>query len=110
LNWAFRHLNYRPFKQAGPYNLKQKDLKRLGKVPDDELAFELGLSYQYVAQKRIEMGIPSLRRSELRWTDAVIKKMGVVSDAKIAAELGCSVGLVQQKRSQLGIPSIAVRD
>jgi hypothetical protein len=93
------------FKSSGPYEWKKSDLKRLGTIPDDELAMELGLSYQFIAQKRVSLGIPVLRRSQLRWTEQVIKKMGVVSDAELAKELGCSTTLVALKRNELHIPA-----
>ncbi len=44
-----KSLKIPPFRSAGPYAWKARDLKRLGKIPDDELALELGLSYQFVA-------------------------------------------------------------
>ena len=96
-------LNIASFKQAGPFDWKPEMLKRLGQVPDDQLAFEIGLSYQSVAEKRLELGIPAKRRSSLKWTDQIIKKMSKLSDAAIALELGCSTTLVQLKRTELGI-------
>ena len=66
---------------------------------------ELGLSYQFVAEKRASLGIPVLRRSQLRWTEEVIKKMGNVSDPELAKELGCSTTLVTLKRHELKIPA-----
>ena len=101
-----KELNIPPCRTSGPYQWKAADLKRLGTLPDDELALELGLSYQFVAQKRNELGIKGLKRSELRWSQDVIKKMGRVSDAQIAAELRCSSSLVSLKRRELQIPSI----
>ena len=78
-------------------------LKRVGKIPDEDLALELGVSFQFVAQKRLELGIPAKRRSSLKWTKEVVSKMGKISDAAIAKELGCTTGLVRLKRTELGI-------
>jgi hypothetical protein len=57
-----------------------------------------------LSQKRIELGIKALRRSDMRWTKEIIQKLGVVSDGEIAAELGCSPSLVGMKRRELQIP------
>ena len=78
-------------------------LKRVGTIPDEELALELGVSYQYVGQKRLELGLPAKRRSSLKWTKEIVKKMGRLSDAAIAKELGCTATLVRLKRVELGI-------
>jgi len=74
-------------------------------MPDDILATELGLSYQFIHSKRASLGIPAYRRGSERWTPSVIKRMGVVSDRVLAKELGCSPALVYQKRKALGIPA-----
>jgi hypothetical protein len=78
-------------------------LKKLGTVPDDELAMKLGVSFQFIREKRAELGIAVCRRSSLKWTDKIIKMMGVISDSEIAKKLGCTTGLVQLKRVELEI-------
>ena len=95
--------NIPPFKSSAPYEWSAESLRRLGKLPDEELALELGLSYQFIAQKRLELGRPAMRRSSLKWTSEIISKLGTIPDPQIAKELGCSTGLVQLKRSELGI-------
>ena len=96
-----KELGIPPFKAAGPFPWKKRDLDRLGKVPDDELALELGLSFQFVSQKRCELGIPPFRRSKKQWTSDRLAKLGGVPDYQIAVELGIDENIVRQKREEL---------
>jgi hypothetical protein len=76
-------------------------LAKLGRVPDDQVAAELGIASSAVARKRSGMGIRKLR--EGGWTpreDALVRKL---PRAEAAARTGKSLSAVGKRRRLLGV-------
>lgn len=80
--------------------------KKIGVVPDAQLAKELKVSKSAVQQRR--------KRRELkheRWgmPDAVKPLLGKLPDAQLAVQFGRSYDTVRRWRSAAGIPAVVVR-
>lgn len=78
------------------------DRQPLGKVPDRELAAELGVTPWAVAQQREKRGLA--RAPARRPIDWRKEPLGEVVDSVLAAKLGVSPSTVQRARARLGIP------
>lgn len=80
-----------------PKHLEQQ----LGKVPDNEIAVQWGMTPTSVAQRRKQLGIPP--KPGVEWPDWAIAELGKSSDLSIANLLGCTHHTVAKKRVSLGI-------
>lgn len=76
-------------------------LSRLGKVPDERLAAELGLRPSTVRSKRRRMGI--LKRRVRRWTAAEDRVVRALPAREAAAKLGRTHKAVLHRRARLGL-------
>lgn len=75
-------------------------LARLGKVPDAQLATEMGTSAESVRRKRESLGIAP-RRVKTAWTEARLRVLDEEPDnARAAAKLGVSLNTVKIARSR----------
>ncbi|HSL83856.1 MAG TPA: hypothetical protein VLF66_13865, partial [Thermoanaerobaculia bacterium] len=74
--------------------------QRLGKVPDEALAEELGVSPNTVAQYRRDRG--HYQTSHQRWTPEEDAMLGKLSDEEVARRTGHPLGSVSKRRRQLG--------
>ncbi len=82
-------------------------LSRLGKVPDAEIAAELGIRPSTVAEKRGQRGIPPpLMRF---WTPEEDALAGTLPDGEIAKKVGRSRNAVAHRRRRLGLPTVPRR-
>ena len=79
---------------------------RLGKVPDAELAEELGCNKHSVCNARTRMGIPAVYeyRGAYQWTPDMDKMVGTDFDYVIGRELGIGTDTVRKRRDYLGRP------
>jgi hypothetical protein len=84
-----------------------KALKSLGRIPDVQLARELGISLDAVQSERRRRGIePSRpRRPDIHWTDRMIQLLGTDIDSRVAMRLRLPEHSVRQKRQRMNIPS-----
>lgn len=76
-------------------------LARLGKVPDEVLAAELGLKRSTVQVKRLEMGIR--KRTVHRWTKEEDRLVRRLSADQAAQRLGRTRKAVVHRRARLGL-------
>jgi hypothetical protein len=74
---------------------------QLGKVPDAQLAEQLGRTLASVKRKREKLGKRGATR--IRWTPGNLAKLGTMPDAQLAAKLKCSPSAVIRKRLSLSI-------
>jgi hypothetical protein len=77
---------------------------RLGKVPDMEIARELGVHPSQVAKKRKSLGIPAGRPSR-RWLPHELALLEKLPDEAVAERLGRSVEAVETQRLRLTRPA-----
>ena len=87
-----------------------EEVALLGKVPDEEVARRLGLSYEVVGYRRRRLGIPPCRRpgrTGNAWTPETEKLLGAMSDGQVATLSGQSRAYVAQRRRSLGIPAFS---
>jgi transcriptional regulator with XRE-family HTH domain len=80
-------------------------IDRLGMVPDQVLADELGVSHQRVQQIRLKLGVVSHREMIERKLEEQKDRLGKFSDKEIAEEIGCHPSGVASFRRSLKIPS-----
>lgn len=79
----------------------------LGKIPDRELAQQMGISLFIVAVERRRLGIAaSMPWRIITWTPAMLQRLGTAFDAVLAREWGVSGNIVSWKRQELGIPGL----
>ena len=84
-------------------------LAQLGKVPDRQLAAEMGLTPAAVATFRERRGIarrrskPGTRPTRQPWTPERVRRLGTVPDETIAKEMGLTRAAVAAHRTRLGI-------
>lgn len=97
------------------HDWQSKAAPLIGKLPDTQIARELGVTPRQVGYLRSQQGKAPACRG--RWGLEVVKRLGVDSDAALAAELGVSesaVKLQRQKRESIyerrGMPPEALRD
>ena len=79
------------------------DAQPLGKIPDDELANELGVSLKDVIKARKERAISAVYvpRHKINWSE---QPLGKELDSIIAQRLGVDVKIVSKARNDLKIP------
>ncbi len=82
----------------------------LGKLPDVEVAKQLGRQNRDMAAKRNSLDIPYMARHVRRWTELEEKLMGTAAAEVIARELNRSIMAVQQHRDELRIPVFGMRE
>lgn len=75
---------------------------RLGKVPDAELAAELGFSVHTIRSERVRRGIHMVRRQE-----EYDEFLGLISDAELSRLKNVSRQAVSARRARLAIPECA---
>lgn len=81
-----------------------KELSKLGKIPDAELARRIGIRTAVVSRKRSSMGIdPSSLAQRLNWTRENLDLLGTLPDREVAKIMNASSGRVAAKRLSLGI-------
>jgi hypothetical protein len=76
--------------------------KKLGKVPDIQIAKLLGVSGQSVKKERLRQGIPQHRI--IPGTPRMIALLGTMPDVKLVEPFGISQFSLMAKRRELGIP------
>ena len=78
----------------------KREISKLGKMPDCEVARAMGLHRKHIAIKRRELKIPNFVRAmlEKRWTGSIIARLGKEPDIDLAIELDVSVTTVRQYR------------
>jgi hypothetical protein len=97
-----------PLAAGRPWTAEEETL--LGSILDREVTAWIGPYPSTVANRRIELGIPSYRRhaptSPRRdWTSAENSLLGSMPDPELAAQLGCTPIMVFCRRRKLGIPA-----
>jgi hypothetical protein len=101
-------LGLRPLPQRpGGRPWTRQELKLLGKMPDAELAAQIGRTENAVRVMRVRLGLPNPLgpwHPEGGWTAEELQLLGTVPDGELAARLGRSEGAVRAKRCALGIP------
>lgn len=105
-----RHLGIESFTKASgakiEYRWEQKEVARLGTIPDKTLAQELGLGVGIVRKKRLQVGIAAnhgAKRSPDKWTPEILARLGKEPLQQIATEIGVTREAVRQKCLKLGI-------
>ncbi len=92
--------------RSGPTEIRgaraQELLDRLGKVPDVEIAEDLGLTRGAVGKLRRRLGISAYHPVE-HWSASEIELLGTLPDLKVADRIGRSRKAVTQKRRKLRI-------
>ena len=82
----------------------------LGKIPDNQLRRQWGISLSSVNRLRAKMGIPPFQprqTARVDWKDpAVIAQLGKETDVALAEKFGLSKVTVTAKRLALGIPPL----
>ncbi len=95
--------------------------KRLGKMPDTQVAKKLGIDAYWVRKRRAELQIaahkpadlPSPKedtREKLKLTEDRIALLGKHSDVFLAMRWGCTAGTVTRHRQRLGVPPFREND
>jgi hypothetical protein len=79
----------------------RKELRLLGKMPDAEVAEQIGRTVNAVRIKREKHGIPNPIGHG--WTEEELAMLGTAPDEEVAARTGRTPGAVWQKRCLLGI-------
>jgi hypothetical protein len=82
----------------------RKEMRALGKAPDDEVAAKIGRTKEAVRGKRCQLGIPKYDSLRRRWAEAELVMLGTYDDEEVGKRLGRTVEAVRLKRSKLGIP------
>ncbi len=78
---------------------------QLGRIPDDDLARQLGVPSRWVADERRRQRLPSPRPAQaIQWSAAMLADLGKRPDAQLAAEWGISSTSVYIKRHERGLP------
>jgi hypothetical protein len=88
-----------------PYIDWKQWISKLGTMPDESLAKQIGCSRSTVIYTRNLHGVPPAksRSSQRGWSEAEIKLLGTDTDAAIAKHLKMSILSVSRKRRALGI-------
>lgn len=92
----------------------------LGKIPDEHLAFKMGLTRKAIAYHRKSKGIPAAPRSTRNISPSVFKPgrvphnrlnlpdlsdLGLTSDMEMAERLGVNKSTVRRRRVKRGLPA-----
>lgn len=87
------------------YNWKAEHLRRLGRIPDIEVAELAGVHPQTVKSERNRQGIPACypKRKKIVWTDKMLDLLGNYSDRNVAEMLGIGHRSVFYRRHLTGI-------
>lgn len=88
-----------------PRRWLRRDLRLLGKVPDQQIAQRLGCTGSTVAAKRQELGIPRYQPPHHGWDNRAISLLGTAPDARIAQILGKRLAAVTKERLRRKIPN-----
>ncbi|HEV3144785.1 MAG TPA: hypothetical protein VGZ47_12925 [Gemmataceae bacterium] len=91
----YRHVASRPW--------TAKELRALGKAPDEEVAARIGRTESAVRGKRCQLGIPKHDPWMRPWSVSELALLGTDDDVVIAEQLGRTVAAVQLKRWKLGV-------
>lgn len=78
-------------------------VKRLGTMPDRDIAKAAGVNEYVIFLERTRRGIAAFDEPRKAWTEEEIATLGTATDAEIAAKLKRSVASVRYKRYSLGI-------
>ncbi|MDP4624224.1 MAG: hypothetical protein NWT08_03690 [Akkermansiaceae bacterium] len=98
-----------PKKTKSKHKWLRKELSKLGKIPDAELARRIGIRTAVVSRKRSSMEIEPLSTSQrLNWTKENLALLGTRTDREVAEIMNASPGRVTIKRLSLGIESYAI--
>jgi hypothetical protein len=83
----------------------RKLLRKLGKIPDHEIARRAGVMPRTVAEERRRRGIAAYRvcNRGAEWTPEMLAELGTDSDANVGRALGLADYVVKRKRRMLGI-------
>ncbi|WP_133245597.1 hypothetical protein [Pelagibaculum spongiae] len=105
INREYRGIPIAP-RELGPNQFKwnKRDLARIGKIPDKELALKLGVTRQQVTYKRRQLNIPVKQLSQpIEWDDLKLGQLGRTQDAMLAQMWKGAIGEIIAKRESLGI-------
>jgi DNA-binding CsgD family transcriptional regulator len=95
-------------RSSPPHVWTRKELARLGKVSDAELARNIGISPHKVFIKRTSLGIPALHpQTPIKWGRKELALLGKHPDAEVARLLKISRKATIGKRLALGITCYA---
>jgi hypothetical protein len=97
----YTHSNPRP---GGSRPWTTKELRALGKAPDEEAAAKIGRTKEAVRCKRCQLVIPKDDPWMRPWSAAELTLLGTDDDEAIAERTGRTVLAVGLKRWKLGIP------
>lgn len=81
-----------------------RQLKMLGRLPDDEVARRTGRSWNAVRQKREALGIANPAPLCRQWTAAEDALVRALTREEAARRTGRSLGAISQRRVALGLP------
>jgi len=87
----------------------RKEIKLLGKHPDQELAKRMGRMINAVAGKRQSLNIPMLFSQRRVWTKKDSALLGKNSDVVVAKKIGRSVEAVRSQRFIRGTPVFSAK-
>jgi hypothetical protein len=90
-------------KKEASLNLHPFLKKKLGKVPDAELARLFTTSPAQVARWRYSLGILTPARRRIVLPKAIMSKLGLIPDALLAKKFRVSVTVIAIRRKELGI-------
>lgn len=85
----------------GPVKWTQQALAKLGRVPDEQLAVELGCAASTVTRKRCSRGIRQRRASW--WTEDEDELVRTLPPPEVAARTGRTLSAVFHRRQRLGV-------
>ena len=105
---SFSIMKKQPKQTKSKHRWLPKELSKLGKIPDAELARRIGIRTAVVSRKRSSMGIDPLSTSQrLNWTKENLALLGTRTDREVAEIMNASPGRVTIKRLSLGIECYA---
>ena len=83
-----------------------KIVAKLGKVPDQEIADEMGIKVLTVTAYRLRHGIKFYETGPRhRWTKKQLAMLGTMPDSELAEKLGILPSAVSYRRNVMGIKS-----
>lgn len=82
----------------------EENINKLGKMHDQKLANEMGISIGAICSKRKSLNIEPFHKNLKPFTQDVIKMLGAKPDSVIAKITGKSIGSIIQARIRRGVP------
>tara|TARA_R110002020_G_scaffold26908_2_gene86925 strand:- start:46 stop:1272 length:1227 start_codon:yes stop_codon:yes gene_type:complete len=107
-------LNIKPFNEHFKRKkFTKEEIKLLGTLPDDMLAYQLDTTVTTITKIRTKMNIPRCKKTRvypnnfaesINWTPKMIAYLGTVSDLVSSIVLGISFTSITEKREEMNIP------